>query len=74
MNEFTLGAAESRFADIIRKNEPLTSSELSKLGEKEIGWKKTISFTVLKRLCDLLTQIIPLTNMSGGSVLYRSLF
>ncbi len=52
MNEFSLGAAESRFADIIWKNEPLTSSELSKLSEKEIGWKKTTSFTVLKRLCD----------------------
>lgn len=52
MNEFTLGAAESKFADIIWKNEPLTSSELSKLSEKEIGWKKTTSFTVLKRLCD----------------------
>ena len=74
MNEFTLGAAESRFADIIRKIKPLTSSELSKLSEQEIGWKKTTSFTVLKRLCDLLTQKIPLTNMSGGSVLYRSLF
>lgn len=52
MNEFSLGAAESRFADIIWKNEPLTSTELSKLSEKEIGWKKTTSFTVLKRLCD----------------------
>ncbi len=52
MNEFSLGAAESRFADIIWNNEPLTSSELSKLSEKEIGWKKTTSFTVLKRLCD----------------------
>ena len=52
MNELTLGAAESKFADIIWKNEPLTSSELSMLSEKEIGWKKTTSFTVLKRLCD----------------------
>lgn len=52
MNEFSLGAAESRFADIIWKNEPLTSSKLSKLSEREIGWKKTTSFTVLKRLCD----------------------
>ena len=59
MNEFTLGAAESKFADIIRKIKPLTSSELSKLSEKEIGRKKTTSFTVLKRLCDLLTQRSP---------------
>ena len=44
MNEFSLGAAESRFADIIWKNEPRTSSELSILSEKEIGWKKRPDF------------------------------
>lgn len=48
----TLGVVESKFADIIWCKEPLSSSELSKLAEKELGWKKTTSFTVLKRLCD----------------------
>lgn len=50
--EYTLGTAEARFADIIWKREPLSSSELSKLSEAELGWKKTTSFTVLKRLCN----------------------
>ena len=50
--EYTLGAAEARFADIIWKNEPLSSSQLSKLSEAELGWKKTTSFKVLKRLCN----------------------
>ncbi len=52
MADKTLGVVESKFADIIWECEPLSSSELSKLAEKELGWKKTTSFTVLKRLCD----------------------
>ena len=52
MADKTLGVVESKFADIIWNGEPLSSSELSRLAEKELGWKKTTSFTVLKRLCD----------------------
>lgn len=52
MAEKSLGTVESKFADIIWTNEPVSSSELSKVAEKELGWKKTTSFTVLKRLCD----------------------
>ena len=52
MADKTLGVVESKFADIIWSKEPLSSSELSKDAEKELGWKKTTSFTVLKRLCD----------------------
>lgn len=52
MAEKSLGTVEAKFADIIWNNEPISSSELSKAAEKELGWKKTTSFTVLKRLCD----------------------
>ena len=52
MTDLTLGAVESKFADMIWSNEPLSSSELAKLSEQELGWKKTTSFTVLKRLCN----------------------
>ena len=52
MKDIQLGEVESRFADIIWTNEPLSSSELSKLAEEARTWKKTTSFTVLKRLCD----------------------
>lgn len=50
--DLTLGAVESKFADIIWSGEPLASSELAKLSEEQLGWKKTTSFTVLKRLCN----------------------
>jgi len=47
-----LGEIESKFADIIWKNEPLSSSELAKLSEAIIGWKKSTTYTILRRLCD----------------------
>ena len=52
MSEWQLGTIEARFADIIWQNAPLTSSELAKQSEQLLGWKKTTSYTVLKRLCD----------------------
>lgn len=52
MAELKAGTSEARFADIIWENEPLTSSKLSEISEKILGWKKTTSFTVLKRLCN----------------------
>ena len=50
--DYTMGVIESRFADIIWDNEPISSTELSKRSEEILGWKKSTSFTVLKRLCD----------------------
>lgn len=47
----TLGAVEARFADIIWQNEPLSSTELAKMSQERLGWKKSTAFTVLKRLC-----------------------
>ena len=52
MSEMQMGVIESRFADIIWQNEPVATTELVKLSEKELNWKKTTTYTVLKRLCD----------------------
>lgn len=52
MSDMRLGAVESRFADIIWQNEPLTTAEMVKLAAKELDWKRTTSYTVLKRLCE----------------------
>ena len=46
-----LAEAESRFADLIWSNEPLSSRTLAELAEKELFWKKSTTYTVLKRLC-----------------------
>ena len=50
--DLKLGVVESRFADIIWREEPLTSGELVKICLKELDWKRTTTYTVLKRLCE----------------------
>ncbi len=52
MHEIQLGAVESRFADIIWERAPITSSEIVKLAQERLSWKKSTTYTVLKRLCE----------------------
>ncbi len=52
MDDRTLGAVESRFADIIWAHEPLSSGELVKLCERELQWKKSTTYTVLRKLVE----------------------
>lgn len=52
MEEMKLGAVEARFADIIWQNGPLTTKELVKLCEQKLNWKRTTTYTVLKKLCE----------------------
>ena len=52
MEELRLGLVESRFADLIWANEPLTSGDLVKLCQRELEWKKSTTYTVLRRLCE----------------------
>ena len=52
MAEIQLGIIESQFADMIWEHEPVTSTELVKLAEKEFSWKRTTTHTVIKRLCE----------------------
>ena len=52
MTEYKLGVVEKRFADIIWQNEPVSSGELVRLCEKELNWKKSTTYTVLKKLCE----------------------
>lgn len=52
MGGYKLAEAEKKFAEIIWKREPLASPELVKICEKEMNWKKSTTYTVLKKLCD----------------------
>ncbi|MBR6518725.1 MAG: BlaI/MecI/CopY family transcriptional regulator [Oscillospiraceae bacterium] len=52
MSEYKLGLVEAKFAEIIWNNEPISSSELAKICLAELEWKKSTTYTVLKRLCD----------------------
>lgn len=52
MEGIKLGLVEGRFADLVWQNEPITTKELVRLCEKELNWKRTTTYTVLKKLCD----------------------
>ena len=52
MEDYKLGLIESRFADIIWQNEPITTKELVDRCALELNWKRTTTYTILKRLCD----------------------
>lgn len=52
MADLRLGPVESRFAELIWDGEPISSTELVHLTERELEWKKSTTYTVLKRLCE----------------------
>ncbi|MCI8509412.1 MAG: BlaI/MecI/CopY family transcriptional regulator [Lachnospiraceae bacterium] len=52
MTEYKLGEVEMKFADIIWENEPITSRELARISEEKLNWKKSTTYTILRRICD----------------------
>ena len=50
MDELRLGVVEARFADIVWEHAPLSTKELVALCDKELNWKRTTTYTVIKRL------------------------
>ena len=52
MEELKIAEAEYRFAELVWEKEPIASGELVKLCEKELSWKKSTTYTVLRRLCE----------------------
>ncbi len=51
-NDYRLADVEAKFADIIWEHAPIPSPELVKLCEKQLNWKKSTTYTVLKKLID----------------------
>lgn len=51
MEQYKLGEVESSFAALIWDNEPLSSGRLVKLCQEQLSWKKSTTYTVLRRLC-----------------------
>jgi len=52
MEKYKLYDAEYKFASIIWDNEPVNSTELVRLCADKLGWKKSTTYTVLKKLCE----------------------
>ena len=52
MPDYKLAEMETKFADLIWDNAPINSGELVRLSEEIMKWKKSTTYTILKRLCD----------------------
>ena len=52
MTDYILGAVESRFADNVWTNAPITTAALVKRCADDLSWKRTTTYTVLKKLCE----------------------
>ena len=52
MEIYKLGEMEKRLADLIWENAPMTSKRLVELCADAFDWKRTTTYTMLKRLCD----------------------
>ena len=50
MKEYRLTPMEAKFAELIWTNEPIPSGDLVRLCEAELNWKKSTTYTMLKRL------------------------
>ena len=51
-NKMELGEVQERFARIIWEKAPISSGELVKICDDSFGWKKSTTYTVLKKLCE----------------------
>lgn len=52
MDDLRLGMVEARFAQIVWDNAPLSTRELVALCQEQLQWKRTTTYTVLKKLCN----------------------
>lgn len=52
MGDLELGKIQTEFAEVIWEKEPVGSGELVKLCDEKFGWKKSTTYTVLKKLCE----------------------
>ena len=49
---YIMTETEQQFAEIIWDNEPLRSGQLVKLASQKLNWKKSTTYTVLRKLCE----------------------
>ena len=52
MQDVRRGAVEARFADIVWNRAPMSTRELVEASAAELSWKRTTTYTVLKKLCE----------------------
>ena len=48
----SLSLADHRLLDLVWEAQPIPSPQLCRLAEERLGWKRTTTYTVIKRLCN----------------------
>lgn len=69
MKQYDLCDSEYRFANLVWENEPINSGDLVKISLEKLGWKKSTTYTVLKKLCD--KSILRNENAMVSSIINR---
>lgn len=49
---YIMTEAENQLAELIWRYEPITSGELVKLAGLDLNWKKSTTYTVLRKICE----------------------
>ncbi|HWP79581.1 MAG TPA: BlaI/MecI/CopY family transcriptional regulator [Candidatus Acidoferrum sp.] len=73
--ELKLSNADYRLLMVVWDAEPVASPELCKLAQSQLGWKRTTTYTVLKRLCDrelLKNENTVVTSLVGRKEVQRA--
>ncbi len=70
--DYRLGYVEAQFADIVWENEPLSSRELVDICLERLEWKKSTTYTVLKKFCE--REIFQNQNGTVSSILSKEEF
>ena len=72
MQAIKMAQSETKFAELVWEQEPISSGELVKLCEKRLDWKKSTTYTVLKNLCE--KGILQNNNAIVSSLIKRDEF
>ncbi len=72
MEKYKFGDMEQKFADLIWENAPIKTRDLISLCAAEFDWKRTTTYTMLKRLCD--REIFANTNGEVKTLLKKEDF
>ena len=72
MEDYRLGEQETRFAGLIWDNAPIKSPDLVKIAAEVMQWKKSTTYTMLRRLCE--RGIFKNENATVSVVLTRDQF
>jgi predicted transcriptional regulator len=52
MNNYKLFDAEYKFMSIIWESSPINSTKLHKICLEKLGWKKSTTYTMIRKLCE----------------------